>query len=674
RPEKAGRGGGKRGGKPAEETGEIELTAEDEKKPASGPKKGWKKKAAAVLATALIILMAAYGLQNLQPTGEGAVAANFNVPATIVAGHPLVLSGMNSTGDITNYTWSFGDTGQYHYGAEQEHVYKTPGHRTITLTVSNGGGARDTTTSQIEVLPLTVTVPPDRYGETVAYDTNTRIVADNPAGIATFNFSAGPGEQSITILSIDVWMNGTTTSAITDGGSMEDCFLQTRQTVNVSSHQDLLVDGRVLTSSGRGAVNGPMSIWESTFSEMGNKTPIQTFLNSKGDFHLSVGSIDEDLMSKDRITAYPDPNQGSQELSADKLRSNGTFSSGEKDVRDMGGIRYIWDAVRAESVHLSTDGRRIPALVLEITLSSEDMTQRGLTRFAMELWISAETSFPVHTALGTTQISGGNTTTVDAVSSAKSITPGTATVAYLGSPPTFHTNWGQKQPALAPEFVVNWQYIPPHNNTSISGSDAIPGDFTAQDAMNLAWTNTPLGTYLSGRPNAYCVSSRYGVSAGAGGLVEWQWWNMTFHGGGGDDLVVNVTRQMPTNSYGYEHWYASQENWPHKSEISPVLTYKGAQLIMKQQDEFHDHAFIFATDTFDVKNGEFGTEANISLPAGPPTNSMLLSAKVDYGYVMEHAKSTLAGNNEYARAAINAETGQFIYVWIHEDNAPGMPF
>ncbi len=51
--------------------------------------------------------------------------------------------------DIDSYAWTFGDPGQTGTGATTTHTYPSEGPRTVTLTVTDGGGETDTTTRLI---------------------------------------------------------------------------------------------------------------------------------------------------------------------------------------------------------------------------------------------------------------------------------------------------------------------------------------------------------------------------------------------------------------------------------------------------------------------------------------------------------------------------------------------
>ncbi|MCK4718861.1 MAG: hypothetical protein KAT70_09350, partial [Thermoplasmata archaeon] len=470
----------------------------------------------------------------------------------------------------------------------------------------------------------------------------------NPDGMITLNYTgdgaAGDvGEQTVTIYNVDMWMNGTSTSFLTDREGneaiiAEDCFLEQRDVVNTSSHQYYdEVEGSVLADSGRGTIQGWQEIWESSFAAMENKTTIRSSRGSRGYFHLSVGSFDEYVETKDRLITYPGPEGGGQSISVERLKKDRSFSQGDNGGKIMGDVVYVWSAVRAENMHVTVEGIdvHLPVLVLNISLNDEDMAEKGISEFSMEFWISGETSFPLKTILDVEQSSEGNSTHITTVSTATAITKGTSIIEYLPGLPTFHP-WVESGGAEAEEFDTTMDIVPEYMVLNVQGQNAIPEDFTAEDAIKEARAaNSELDGYLDD-PGAYCIFSRYENYSHE---PLWRdWWNLTFHSEGRDDMVVNVSR----DSLGFEFGSSGQpaKGVPAKEDITPVLSYTGAQLIFLKHEEIYDQ--ITENEKIDVEDGSFGTEANISLPISSPTTFLPSATGVGYGYVVEHE-----GGEEY---------------------------
>jgi PKD repeat protein len=91
------------------------------------------------------------GAVNNAPTAQFTVS-----PATVNAGRVTFFDGTVSTATagrtITRYEWNFGDNVILE-GARIEHVFNPAGTYTVTLTVTDSGGATDTETKTVSVVP-----------------------------------------------------------------------------------------------------------------------------------------------------------------------------------------------------------------------------------------------------------------------------------------------------------------------------------------------------------------------------------------------------------------------------------------------------------------------------------------------------------------------------------------
>jgi PKD repeat protein len=87
-------------------------------------------------------------------------------------GVPLAFSGAASTGTITGYAWTFGDSGAAS-GVAPSHTYASTGTFEVVLTVTGPGGTdADTTTATISVPALADAGGPyaDTLGASIAFD------------------------------------------------------------------------------------------------------------------------------------------------------------------------------------------------------------------------------------------------------------------------------------------------------------------------------------------------------------------------------------------------------------------------------------------------------------------------------------------------------------------------
>ncbi len=95
------------------------------------------------------------------PTNTPPTAVFSFSPGAPLVGTPVTFNASASSdpdGSIVSYSWDFGD-GQFGSGVTVQHAYSAPGTYTVRLTVTDDGGASDSTTSQITVTQAANTPP-----------------------------------------------------------------------------------------------------------------------------------------------------------------------------------------------------------------------------------------------------------------------------------------------------------------------------------------------------------------------------------------------------------------------------------------------------------------------------------------------------------------------------------
>lgn len=88
-----------------------------------------------------------------QPATDGPLAAAFTVdPNPAEVGETVTFDASDSTGDITAYSWAFGD-GSTAVGKTVQHTYTDAGVHEAQLTVEDSGGATDSAEKSVYVHP-----------------------------------------------------------------------------------------------------------------------------------------------------------------------------------------------------------------------------------------------------------------------------------------------------------------------------------------------------------------------------------------------------------------------------------------------------------------------------------------------------------------------------------------
>ncbi|MCP4424063.1 MAG: PKD domain-containing protein, partial [Chloroflexi bacterium] len=151
------------------------------------------------------------------------VSVQAGFTATPISGDaPLTVNfSDNSTGDIADYSWDFGDGGQA-AEANPTHIYAESGAYTVTLTVTDSGGAQDTLVrpSYIFVNPAVVVPPNQTPAITITSPTEGEVVGSYSLQVSG-DIADDSAVTSVLVNDVAATLNGNTFSAniVLSGGS-----------------------------------------------------------------------------------------------------------------------------------------------------------------------------------------------------------------------------------------------------------------------------------------------------------------------------------------------------------------------------------------------------------------------------------------------------------------------
>jgi chitodextrinase len=196
------------------------------------------------------------------PPGPGPGSTNQNPtadadgPYSGVIDEEITFDGSGSTDDgtITNYTWDFGD-GNTGYGETMTHTYSSPDIYTVTLTVTDNEGAKDTDeTTALISQPNRPPTGPEADGPTSGTKnteyTYTAVSVDPDNDTIQYTFDWGDGETTET----EFLPNGTASTQIHSWMSAGKYTISVKasdnQTVSGTTQYTVLIDVHLVDDIG----------------------------------------------------------------------------------------------------------------------------------------------------------------------------------------------------------------------------------------------------------------------------------------------------------------------------------------------------------------------------------------------------------------------------------------
>ena len=147
-----------------------------------------------------------------------------------------------STGDIDSWHWDFGD-GKTSTAKNPSHAYAAPGRYTVTLTVAGLGGARDTATVTITVIPMEDVEKPARMTTSSLHISNPQVQPDQQVEIS-INVSNTGGKAGVynAVLYINGYPEQSQMVSVAGGSTQNAVFHVTKSTPGA---YQVLLEGEV---------------------------------------------------------------------------------------------------------------------------------------------------------------------------------------------------------------------------------------------------------------------------------------------------------------------------------------------------------------------------------------------------------------------------------------------
>jgi len=306
--------------------------------------------------TVLVVVEAAPPPTNVPPT-----AAIGATPTEGIA--PLSVSfsgtGADTDGTVTNYTWNFGDGSSANI-QNPSHIFDSPGTFTVTLTVTDNGGATGSATKQIVVsapnqAPTASIAASPSSGTAPLAVSFTASASDSDGTIVSYSWNFGDGSTSTSTNPSHTYSAAgtyTATLTVTDNGGAQASSAITISVANPSSTQDADNDGLTDELEIKYGLNPQSADSDgdgiSDFVEWGS---LLTPLDTDGDGIIDALDLDSDNDGKaDSIEGAGDVDGDGALNYIDKDDSDGPLGDQDEDgINNSTEVTYMMNPNLADS-------------------------------------------------------------------------------------------------------------------------------------------------------------------------------------------------------------------------------------------------------------------------------------------------------------------------------------
>jgi hypothetical protein len=654
----------------AGEEEEVEVEEEEvepekvkkKKKPLEKEERKKRMKIAAVIIV-IIVSISAIGIYFLFFLNQEPVAELQLSHESAPTGQLIQMDGSNSSDDkgIIEYFWDFGDNTNTYYENKDTasdgkfdgittHTYGTTGDYTVELTVTDKDQKTASTTAEIMITELEVTIPFEKIRDSCTYNVYGYIEIDDDSGLGTWSIDEGPYQGSITVENIYIEYSGFMISSIVGIVNEKDGFGEIHKTLEKWNYEDVElwgnITGDIEASQGINFPNqiisfedGYLRVSDNAYIDLNTNKTIYSITNS--DFEVS--GFGEEITSNDTIRSYSNLREGTTVFRVEDLKDDRTFKKEDSDIRRVGDILYDWEVTRAQNV------KGYPALKIEISIDSNTMTRNNIEEFEMALWITNGIPQPVKTYIYTKIESDGTEITAEYNNEIQTdgFQRGSDDIEYHSCPassPDDHYHF------LNPGFeFVAWDSnddIPKRggNSSSLDG-------YTPQQAISLAENNSPgLQNYLNDHNDAYVIDGYFNDTQDDPPL-----WNITFGEKGEEEAYYVVVQE--SGVIMDESQITVYEVANSTLDFDPVLSFSSGEQVFRDDEDVDEKIYLGTSDPAWYNGVNYGARTDIIYPTISLTISLTIE-RTAYGYYINKDDGTFF-------SAVDAINGQLIYVWMH---------
>lgn len=562
------------------------------------------------------------------------------------------------------------------------------GKNTIFITINykwKDGSRREFSNSkEFDVRPMVVEVIPEKLDQMARFDTHGKValrdlniqysddikIKDIDLDVTT-NFDDTSYNPARTVTSVD-------TEHIDGLGRMNKVF-EKKEVYNLLMEGTATASG---TSESEFEISGDLQAERSELiSYYYNKT---VYSSSYSDFRLQLNNpvqfINGEFSSTDRLSVFHDITKPSSTFRLENLRDDKTFISNmEPGFQTFGETYYTYDVKGVELINV-TGMIDQPTIKLKIIIDDGTMDRSGLEAFFMELWIASSYSVPVQSRIYFIRDNEDGSqvevdlyqTLVQYVGDGLAIVYGLDANKPKGNFSTYADQPGNQE--FADEFTT-WDTVPAMGKMSSSISEYTPETALAQ--IQSGDTSTAWDNYVEYREDVFLINGALTKDTS-----QQLSWDMMF-GQKGDSEYFSATVTAPkpgvdgTETGGTENVDAVGFG---PSELGSLLTFSGMEGILKDMRTSFSNETLLASacddifnndDNFDLAQFQVGVDSEILMPSLDFTSTTQVP-QVDYAFIIKNNPQTEDLNkengNEIYTIAINAKTGQLVYVWEHAES------